>query len=328
MKRRKFIALAGSAATWKCATWPWTARAQQPPKQVIGYLGLTSPGGEAEIIGAVRAGLAEAGLAENRIAIEFRYAEGDARRLPALADELVQHKVNLIFAGTTAALAAKGATATMPVVFVMGADPIKTNLVSALNHPGGNVTGITFFTNQMETKRLGLLHDLVPKAHLIAVLLNPNNPFFENQLADLTEASRALGIAIDVEGASDETEIVKAFTTFTQRQAGALLVGADLYFTSRRALTIEPAIELRLPAIYEWREFADAGGLMSYGTVLSDSFRQAGNYAARVLKGENPADIPVLQASKFQFVINLKTAKQIGIEVPPDLSARADDMIE
>jgi putative tryptophan/tyrosine transport system substrate-binding protein len=185
-----------------------------------------------------------------------------------------------------------------------------------------------FFTSQLESKRLGLLHDLVPKVDLIGVLLNPNNPFFENQLKDVYTASQTLGVKTLIERASNESEIAAAFGAFARSHVGAVLVGSDLYFTSRRALVIDPARELRLPAIYEWRQFAEAGGLMSYGTVLTQAFRQAGGYVAQILKGENPADMPVFQATKFELVINLKTAAQIGVEVPPALSARADDVIE
>jgi putative ABC transport system substrate-binding protein len=322
MRRREFVILVGGAATWSAV-----ADAQRSTKPSIGYLGLTSASGEAEIVAAFRKGLQEAGFGE--VQIDFRFAEGDVRRLPALAAELVQCKPDLIFCGSTAAaLAAKAATPMLPIIFVIGADPIKTGLVPALNRPGGHVTGISFFTNQMETKRLGLLHEMVPKADVVGVLLNPNNPFFHNQLADLTEAASALGITIHLERASDETAVGDAFKAFARQHAGALLVGADLYFTSRRALLIGPANELRLPAISEWREFVEAGALMSYGTALADSFRQAGVYAAHVLKGQDPGELPVLQASKFEFLINLKTTKQIGIDVPPGLSARADDIIE
>ncbi len=326
MERREFIRLLGGAA----AVWPLASHAQQPGVPVIGYLGLTSPAGEAEMMSSFRKGLREAGFEEGRNAvIEFRFAQSDVSRLPTLAAELVSSKAAVILTGTTAAaLAAKTATSMVPIVFVIGADPIKSGLVAALNRPGGNLTGISFFTNQMESKRLGLLHELVAKADLIAVLLNPRNPFFENQLKDLNEASRALGLKIHVETASNERDIAAGFNAFAQQNAGAVLVGADPYFNSRRALVIDPAVRLRLPAIYEWREFAQAGGLMSYGTILTEAFRQAGDYVARILKSENPADLPVMQSSKFELVINLKTAKQIGIEVPPGLSARADEIIE
>jgi putative ABC transport system substrate-binding protein len=231
-------------------------------------------------------------------------------------------------ATTVSALAMKAATSTIPVVFAIGSDPVKSGLVASLNRPGGNVTGVSFFTNQMEAKRLGLLHELAPKVELIAVLLNPSNPFFDNQSRDLGEASRALGLKIHIEGASNERDIAMAFAAFTRERAGALLVGADPYFNSQRALVIGPAEQLRLPAIYEWREFAEAGGLMSYGTSLTGAYRQAGDFVVRILKGANPADMPVLQSTKFEFVINLKTAKALGIEVPPGLSAIADEVIE
>jgi putative tryptophan/tyrosine transport system substrate-binding protein len=214
------------------------------------------------------------------------------------------------------------------VIFVIGSDPIKNGLVAQLNRPGGNLTGVSFFTNQMESKRLGLLHELAPKVELIGVLLNPNNPFFGNQLKDLNDASRALGVKIQVERASKEDEIANAFKAFAQQHAGAVLVGADPYFFSRRSLLIDPAVQLRIPAIYEWREFTEEGGLMSYGTNLKDSFRQSGGFVARVLKGESPSDLPVVQSTKFEFVINLKTARRLDIAVPPGLSARADDILE
>jgi putative ABC transport system substrate-binding protein len=325
MRRREFITLLGGAAAW-----PLAARAQQPVTPVIGYLGLLSPSAEVERISSFRKGLKEAGFDEGRnVSIEFRFAEGDANLLPTFVAELVSRKVRVMLAASTAAaLAAKVATSTVPIVFMTGADPIQSGLVARINRPEGNLTGISFFSPQMESKRLGLLHELVPKADLIAVLLNPSNPFFENQLKDVNEASRALGLKIHIETASNERDITAAFNLFARQHAGAVLVGADPYYLSRRALVIDPAIQLRLPAIYEWREFAEAGGIMSYGTVLTEADKQAGAYVARILKGESPADLPVMQSSKFEFVINLKTARQIGIEVPPGLSARADNIIE
>jgi len=309
---------------------PFTARAQQPGVPVIGYLGLTSAHADAYLLAPFRKALNEAGFDEGRnVTIESRFAERDVRRLPSLAAELVQRKVAVIFTGTTvSALATKAATPTIPVIFAIGADPVKSGLVASLSHPGGNLTGISFFTNQMEAKRLALLHEIVPKADLVGVLLNPNNPFFANQSGDVEEASRALGLKIHIERASNEQEIAKAFQEFTQRKVGALLVGADPYFNSQRSLVIAPAAELRVPAIYEWREFADAGGLMSYGTSLTEAYRQAGDFVARVLKGANPADLPVSQASKFEFVINLKTAKVLNLPLAPAVFARADEMIE
>jgi putative ABC transport system substrate-binding protein len=222
----------------------------------------------------------------------------------------------------------KAATSTIPIVFAIGADPVKSGLVASLNRPGGNFTGVSFFTNQMEAKRLGLLHELVPKVDLIAVLLNPNNPFFDNQSRDLDDASRARGLKIRIEGASNEREIASAFATFAREQAGALLVGADPYFNSQRALVIVPAAQLRLPAIYEWREFTEAGGLMSYGTSLTGAYRQASDFVGRILKGANPADLPVQQVTKFEFVINLKTAKALGVSISDNLLSLADEVIE
>lgn len=326
MDRRQFIALFTSIAV----AWPLTADAQQPSQPMVGYLGLTSAKGEAEMVGSFRKGLRDAGFEEGRnVTVELRFAGGDISRLPALAAELVGRNASVILTGTTVgAIAAKKTTSTVPVVFVMGADPIKSGLVAQLNRPGANLTGVSFFTNQMESKRLGLLHELVPNVELIGVLLNANNPFFDSQLKDLNDASRTLGIKVHVERASTEDEIAKAFKAFGQHRAGAVLVGADPYFNSRRSLVIDPVMQLRVPAIYEWREFAEAGGLMSYGTSLTDSFRQSAGFVARILKGENPADLPVVQSTKFEFVINLKTAKQLDIVVPPGLSARADDILE
>jgi putative ABC transport system substrate-binding protein len=325
MRRREFISLLGAAAAW-----PVAAGAQQPPMPVVGYLGLTTAEADAYLIAAFRDGLAEAGFVEGRnIAIDYLFAERDISRLPALAAELVARKVTVVFTATTvSALAMKAATSTMPIVFAIGADPVKSGLVTSLNRPGGYLTGVSFFTNQMEAKRLGLLHEFVPKVDLVAVLLNPNNPFFDNQSNDLGEASRALGLKIHVERASSVHEIDRAFGAFAQQQAGALLVGADPYFNSQRSVVIAQAAQLRLPAIYEWREFAEAGGLMSYGTSLTGAYRQASDFVVRILKGATPADLPVLQSTKFEFVINLKTAKALGLEVPPGLSAIADEVIE
>jgi putative ABC transport system substrate-binding protein len=328
VKRREFITLLGGATAW-----PLAARAQQrslPVMPAVGYLGLTSANADAYLMTPFRKGLSEAGFEEGRnVTIESRFAEGDVGRLPALAAELVARKVTVAFTGTTISTQAlKAASSTIPIVFAIGADPVNLGLVASLNHPGGNLTGVSFFTNQMESKRLGLLHEIVPKVDLIAVLLNPNNPFFDNQSRDLAEASRALGIKIHIERASNKRGVTTAFETFARQHAGALLVGADPYFNSERALVIAPAAQLRLPAIYEWREFAEAGGLMSYGTSLTESYRQASDFVIRILKGANPADLPVQQSTKFEFVINLKAAKALGIDVPPTLSARADEVLE
>jgi len=327
MRRRDFIkVIAGSAV----AAGPLAARAQQPAIPAVGYLGFTSANADAYLLAPFRKALSDAGFDEGRnITIEYRFAERDVGRLPSLAAELVQRRVAVIFTGTTvSALAAKSATSTIPIIFAIGADPVRSGLVASLNRPGGNLTGISFFTNQMEAKRLALLREIVPKAELVAVLLNPNNPFFANQSKDVEEASRELGIKIHIERASNEQEIAKAFQEFTQRKVGAVLVGADPYFNSQRSLVIKPAAELRAPAIYEWREFAEAGGLMSYGTSLTEAYRQAGEFVVRVLKGASPADLPVLQASKFEFVINLKTAKALNLPLAPAVFARADEVIE
>jgi putative tryptophan/tyrosine transport system substrate-binding protein len=330
MRRREFIALVGGAAAVPSLLWPLAARGQQSAMPVIGYLGLTTADTDAYLLASFRRGLGEAGYEEGRnVLIDYRFAERDVGRLPALAAEFVERNVTVVCTGTTvSALAMKAATSTIPVVFAIGTDPVKSGLVASLNRPGGNLTGISFFTNQMEAKRLGLLHELVPKAELIAVLLNPSNPFFDNQSRDLAEAARALGLKIHIEGASNERDITAAFAAFARLRAEALLVGADPYFNSQRALVIAPAAQIRLPAIYEWREFAEAGGLMSYGTSLTGAYRQASDFVVRILRGTNPAEMPVLQSTKFEFVINLKTAKGLAIEVPPGLSAIADEVIE
>lgn len=326
MRRRDFVkVLIGFAADW-----PFVAYAQQLSTPVVGYLGLTSAKSDAYLIAPFLKALSDAGFEDGRnMKIEYRFAERDVARLPELAKDLVDRNVAVIFTGTTvSALAAKAATSTIPVVFAIGADPIKSGLVSSLNHPGGNLTGVSFFTNQMEAKRLGLLHEFASKAGVFAVLLNPNNPFFDNQLNDVQEAARRLDVKIHIERASNEQDIASAFKKFTQEQAGALLVGADPYFNSQRSLVIAPAVQLRLPAIYEWREYAEAGGLMSYGTSLTDAYRQASDFVVRILKGARPADLPVLQADKFEFVINLKTAKAMGVPVPLQLQQRATEFIE
>jgi len=324
--RREFIAVIGGAA----AAWPLAARAQQPGMPVIGYLGLTSADADGYLLASFRKGLSEAGLDEGRnVIIEYRFAERDVNRLPALAAELAARKVTVVYTATTvSALAMKAATSIIPVVFAIGADPVKLGLVSSLNRPGGNLTGVSFFTNQMEAKRLGLLHELAPKVNLIAALLNPNNPFLGDQSRDLDEASHALGLRVHIARASNEREIATAFAAFAQERAGALLVGADPYFNSQRALVIAPAAQLHLPAIYEWREFAEAGGLMSYGTNLPGAYRQASDFVVRILKGANPANLPVQQVTKFEFVINMKTAKALGLNISDNLLSLADEVIE
>jgi putative ABC transport system substrate-binding protein len=299
---------------------------------VVGFLNSASPGAWKPYVEAFHQGLNEAGYVEGRtVAIEYRWAEGQYERLPSLAADLVRRKMAVIVAtgGTPPALAAKAATKTIPIVFTIGADPVKLGLVASLNRPGGNVTGVNLFVSQMEGKRLGLLRELVPSAALIAVLLNPNNPnAATTQLENVQEAARAVGQQIHILHAGSEAELEAAFATAQRVGSGALLVTSDPFFNSRRTYIIALAARHAIPAIYEQREHVLAGGLMSYGTNLSDGYRQVGIYTGRILKGEKPADLPVTQSTKFEFVINLTTAKALGIVVPPMLSARADEVIE
>ena len=326
MRRREFITLLGGAVTW-----PLAARAQQPAMPMIGFLNGASPVPFAFFVAAFRQGLGEAGYVEGRnVAVEYRWGEGQNDRLPALAADLVGRQVAVIAAtgGNAPALAAKTATTKIPIVFSGGGDPVRLGLVASLSRPGGNATGVNMFTSALEPKRLGLLRELVPSAALIAVLVNPNSPNFETQLKDLQEAARAAGQQIHILHASSEGELDTAFVTLTQLQAEAALIGSDPFFNSRRDHIVALAARYAIPAIYEWREFAAAGGLMSYGTDLAEAYRQVGIYTGRILKGDKPADLPVMQSIKFDFVINLKTAKALGLDVPPGLSARADDIIE
>ena len=273
----------------------------------------------------------EAGYVDGQnVTIEFRWAEGHYDRLPEMAAELVRHNVAVLVStgGEPSVLAAKAATTTIPIVFTTGIDPIRAGIVSSLSRPGGNITGVYLFTSQIESKRLGLLRALVPGVQLIAVLLNPNRPDYARQKRDVEEAAHAIGQQIHLLSASNESEIDAAFATAMQLRVGAMLVGADPFLNSQREKIISLAARNAIPAIYEQREHALAGGLISYGTNLSEGYRQAGVYAGRILKGEKPGDLPVVQATKFEFVINLKTAKTLGIEVPPNLSAQADEIIE
>ena len=298
---------------------------------VIGFLNSTSPQPFANYVSGFRVGLKQTGYIDGQnVTIEFRWAEGHYNRLSEMAADLVRHKVAVLVAtgGAVAALAAKAATTTIPIVLTIGGDPVRFGIVTSLSRPGGNMTGVNLFASQMETKRLGLLRALVPKAELIAILLNPNNSVATDQVREVQEAASALSQQIHILFANSESEINAAFATVVQLRAAAMLVGSDPFFNSQRDKIVALAARYSIPAIYEWREFALAGGLMSYGTNISDGYRQAGVYAGRILKGEKPADLPVVQSARFELVINLKTAKALGIEVPPNLSAEADEIIE
>jgi putative ABC transport system substrate-binding protein len=324
MNRREIITLIGVTA------WPLAVRAQQPAVPVIGFLGAGARGPLRQQIAAFLEGLKESGYIEGQnVAVEYRFAEGQFDRFPALASNLVRSQVAVLFVASNAgALAAKQATSTIPIVFTVGDDPVTSGLVPSLNRPGGNLTGVYQFSNGLEAKRLGLLHEMVPKATTIAVLVNPNYSGAEDQLRDVEEAAVSLGVQLVIVRANVENDFDAAFSTLVQQRATALLVCSSPFFNIRREQLVVLAARHALPAIYEWREFAAAGGLMSYGTSISDAYRQAGVYAGRILKGAKPADLPVVQSIKFEFVINVATAKALGIEVPPTLSGRADEVIE
>jgi putative ABC transport system substrate-binding protein len=289
-----------------------------------------SAGPLSNAVAGFREGLKESGYVEGQtVAMEYRYAEGQFNRFPAFASDLIRRQVAVLFVTSTAgASAAKQAAAKVPVVFSIGEDPVKLGLVASINRPGGNMTGIYQFTTGLEAKRLGLLHEMVPKAMTIAVLIQPSFSASETQLRDVQEAAARLGVQLLVLRANTEAELGNAFAALAQQRHDALLVCGSPFFFSRREQIVVLAARHSVPAIYEWREFAAAGGLMSYGTNIADAYRQAGVYAGRILKGAKPADLPIMQSTKFEFVINLSTAKALGIEVPPGLSARADEIIE
>jgi putative ABC transport system substrate-binding protein len=326
MRRRDFIAIVGGAAAW-----PLTALAQQPAMPMIGYLSSRSPGEAAALVVAFRKGLGEAGYVEGQnVAIEYRWAEGQYDRLPALAADLAQRGVAVLVTtgGEPSALAAKAATSTIPIVFTVGGDPVKIGLVESLNRPGGNATGISLLTTTPESKRLGLLHELVPGAKVVGVLIDPNYQEAEAQARELRDAAATIGQRIFIAYAKSDSELTSAFETLVRERADALLVSADPFFDTRRDRIIAFAAEHRMPAVYQFRQYAVGGGLMSYGVSLPDGYSQVGNYAGRILKGAKPADLPIVQSIRFEFVINLKTAKTLGLEVPAMLLARADEVIE
>jgi putative tryptophan/tyrosine transport system substrate-binding protein len=327
IRRRAFITLIGGAAAW-----PLAAQAQQPTMPLVGFLCDSSPEANADLSAAFRKGVNEAGFIEGRnVAIEYRWAGGQLDRLPALAADLVRRQVAVIAAaGTTATVfAAKEATATIPIVFNVGFDPVKAGLVAALNKPGGNITGITTLNTQLGSKWVGLMHELLPSAKRFAVLINPEVRMNTVDLVtDVQAAAAAVGLQIEVVSASTSSELEMALPGVVQKQASALMIAPDAMFLDRRARLATLALRDGVPAIYVNRAFPEAGGLMSYGSDWTDTFRQAGVYVGRILKGERPADLPVQQQTKFDFVINLKTARALGLQIPDRLLALADEVIE
>ena len=326
IRRREFITLLGGAA----AAWPMVARAQQPAVPVIGFLDIQSAKGFEPYVGAFRQGLKEAGFVEGQnVTIEYRWADGDVERLPVLAADLIRGRVAVIAAGIgSAAQATKAATATIPIVFQVGADPVRLGLVESISRPGGNVTGFSNITPGLTGKRLGLLHDLVPNVTRIAVLTVPTGVSYAANKRELEDAGRALGLEIIFLDVNTDAEIESAFPKLIQQRAGALLLTDSGLFNNRRQKLVGLAARYEVPAMYTFPEFAAAGGLMSYASSLADAYRQMGIYTGRILRGEKPADLPVLQPTKFEMVINLKTAKALGLTVPPSLLATADEVIE
>ena len=323
-RRREFITLLGSAA----ATWPLSTRAQQPAMPVIGFLGGGTPGAYQPFVSAYHAGLKETGYVEgHNVAIEYRWAQGEYALLPKMADDLIRARVSVIAAaGTPAALVVKAATTSIPIVFVVVDDPAKLGLVASLSRPGGNATGMNFVMAELESKQLGLLHELAPAATRVGLLVNPNYPLTEPVTRDVIAAASAIGFAIDVVQASNSREIEAAFATLVRNKAD--LVGPDALLLSRRLQIATLATRHAIPTLYNVREYAEAGGLMSYGTNQTEAYRQFGLYTGKILKGIKPADLPVIQSTKFELVINLPTARAIGLEIPATLLARADEVIE
>jgi putative tryptophan/tyrosine transport system substrate-binding protein len=326
MRRRQFITLLGGAAAW-----PLPARAQQPATTVIGFLSSRSPGESASVVAAFRQGLIEAAHIENQnVTIEFRWADGQYDRLPALARELIGIHVAVIAAtgDAVSALAAMRATTATPIVFVIGGDPVRFGLVTSINRPGGNITGVSLVSSGLGAKRLGLLHELIPNAAVIALLVNPANPNAEPERKDVEQAGHTLGKQIVVLKASSENEFETAFQTLTRQRAGGLVVATDPFLLSRRDQLVTLAARYAIPTMYQFREFATAGGLMSYGTNITGAYRQAGEYTGRILKGEKPVNLPIFQQTKLELVVNLKAAKALGLSIPPTLLVFADELIE
>jgi putative ABC transport system substrate-binding protein len=330
MRRREFLGILGGAA----AAWPLAAHAQPPPVPIVGFLNAASPDSFAHVVRAFRLGLNETGYVEDRnVAIEYRWADDQYDRLPALAADLVRNRVSVIATGSNlvASMAAKAATTTIPIVFLMGTDPVKSGLVASLNRPGGNLTGITTLNMELAPKRLEVLRELVPTTTTMAVLVNPiNDPaVVENESINAQTAARTLGLqTIHILQASTEPDLDIAFSTLVQRRVGGLAIAADTFFSSQSERLAALAFRHAVPTISPYREFAQAGGMMSYGGSITDQYRLVGVYTGRILKGERPADLPVQQASKVELLINLKTAKTLGVTVPPTLLARAEELIE
>ena len=327
MKRRAFIALLGGAA----AAWPLAARAQQPAMPVVGFLHDGSFEPRVHLVAGFRQGLSETGFVEGgNVAIEYRWAQDQFDRLPGMAADLVHRQVAVIATpgSTAAALAAKAVTNTIPIVFSVGADPVRLGLVASLNHPGSNVTGVSYFTNELGPKRLGLLLELIPSSADVVVLANPKNPATDSSAKDIQAAASAVGKQLSVLYVSSNREIDATFPTIAQKRAPALMIIPDALFTSRRVQLVTLSTRHAVPAMYSSREFAEVGGLMSYGANLPDIYRHVGNYVGRILNGTKPADLPVVRPTRFEFVINLQTARALGLDVPATLLARADEVIE
>jgi putative ABC transport system substrate-binding protein len=327
VRRREFLTLLGGAA----AAWPLAARAQQAPMPVIGFLSSRSPGESAEVVAGFRKGLSEAGFVEgDNAAIAFRWAEGHYDRLPALASDLIGVRVAVIFAagGPPTALAAKAATSTVPIVFPGAGDPVRLGLVASLNRPGGNVTGVLTLGPELAGKLLEILRELLPHAATMAFLVNPANPVSDAVMKDVRAAAGMIGVRLELLNASTAIELEEVFSTIPKLRADALAMAGEPFFDSQRERIVALSRQHGIPACYPWREYVLAGGLMSYGTSLPDTYRQAAVYVGRILKGEKPADLPVMQPTKFALALNLKTAKALGLDVPPTLLARADEVIE